>query len=134
MTQGPVRLLAGVLFCAVAGTCQPASAKDAAAPPTAAHPRPLRDYFFYRCMHEYFQGTELDEKDASVSYMLGFLPRESRTVDRLIRKAKATAAAVKASHPREDQVAEGTYGKTPILAICLEESRMFKIPGKMAKK
>jgi hypothetical protein len=134
MSQRLANLLATMLFCAVASICQVASAKDVAASMAYLHPQPLRDYFFYICVHEYFKGTGLDEADISKGYIFEFLSYDFRTLDVVYSKAVAKADSVKASQHSGGEVAEGAEGKVPILANCLEESRVFKIPDAPAKK
>jgi hypothetical protein len=134
MTQRLAKFLTGMLFCAAISICQAASAKDIAASLAHLHPQPLRDYFFYMCVHEYLKDTDLDKTDASTGYIFEFLSHDFSTLDMVHSKAVATADSIKARQHSGGEVAEGTEGKATILATCLEESRVFKIPTAPAKK
>jgi hypothetical protein len=94
-----------------------------------AYRHPARDYFFYRCVHEYFKGERLDLADSSQAYILDSASLDYATSMALVQKARQIVAQLKAQLHAQGEVAEGTKGQVTVLATCLEESRKLKLPG-----
>jgi hypothetical protein len=90
---------------------------------------PVRDFFFYRCVHHYFEGESLDNIDISHTMAFDYASLDYKAFKVLDDKAKSVATSVKARQHPGAEVAEGRWDRAPILAICLEASRKLDLPG-----
>jgi hypothetical protein len=93
-----------------------------------SHPTPLRDYFFYVCVHEYYKGDPLDKTDVSVGYIFDYLSYDFKTLNRVLIAAKKVAFSIRQRQQSGAEVAGGDYRRATVLATCLEESRSIDIP------
>lgn len=128
------KLVFRLFLCAVVGVGSGLTPALAASASTDSKKRNViegwRDYLFYRCIHEYFKGGELDRVDASISLALEYMSLDPPTTEAVVTKAKEVAERLRAPGPPGTQVAEGSEGKVAILAVCLDESRAFKLSRK----
>jgi len=97
--------------------------------PDNQYRHPVRDYFFYRCVHHYFKGDRLDHVDISHTFVFDYASLDYKTLKMLDDRAKSVAMSVKAGQHPGAQVSEGHWEQAPILEACLEESRKLKLPG-----
>jgi hypothetical protein len=124
------RVLVGIAIalCCVGNIYQPASAMSEVAPTEVQGSQPLRDMFFYVCVHQYFKGESLDQIDASVAYVSEYVDVEFEQLMAVTNEAKAVAGNIRARQHPGDVVASGDWRRVPVLAICLNKSKEFKLP------
>ncbi|GAA0586578.1 hypothetical protein [Rhizomicrobium electricum] len=134
LKAGKSKLAIRLFLCVVVGvgsglpSVQSASASTAKKGPNTTEA--WRDYLFYRCVHEYFSGGELDKLDSSVGLAIEYVSLDPAALEAVVGKAKEVAKRLRAPRPPGTQVSEGTEGKVAVLAVCLDEARAFKLPRK----